>query len=415
VARKRDDRGAARILDLEEFGLGELRARPGRGGPRVLPLDRRLLLSRENPPATAELPAERLDMASARLVRARAGAGSRVTLTASKEYEGYFSLPKTLEPADGVEGRAEQIIKVKARGQRPSRARRPREGIVGHQAPAWLRLGIHPIPVFPDSPPESKLRDGRRLRLSGNHIAIYGVDNRINVYPDTYPECCVCRIEVYTKATSGGSWDFRKRGTGFMVGGRHMMTSGHMRPPKPYAGWMIKVIPASYDGQSVFGASFLSYASNYVAYQSDTGDDFMVCRLYDAIGETTGYFGAISYDGDWEDMSVWSMTGYPYDIGENRPTYQGSIAVVDDDDGDDIELPNGADRDTTQIESYADEASGASGSPMYSWFTNGEMYAIGAHHGRETDWGLFGSDTHSVASGGSGFVGLIKWARNAWP
>jgi len=275
-------------------------------------------------------------------------------------------------------------------------------------------LGIHPKPVFAESPLERKLRDGRRLRLDANHIAIYGGDDRVNIFPNTYPECSVCRIGVATQATSGGKWVSQRRGTGFMVGRRHLMTSGHMRPPKPYAGWKIKVVPASFDGQSVFGASFLSYASHYVAYQSDTGDDFMVCRLYDAIGDVTGYFGATSYDGDWEDMSVWSMTGYPYDIGENRPTFQGSIAVVDDDDGDDIELPNGNDRDTTQIESYADEASGASGSPMYSWFTNGEMYAIGAHHGRETDWEVFGSDTHSVASGGDGFVGLIKWARQTW-
>jgi len=43
------------------------------------------------------------------------------------------------------------------------------------------------------------------------------------------------------------------------------------------------------------------------------------------------------------------------------------------------------------------------------------MYAIGAHHGRESDRELFGSDTHSVASGADGFVGLIKWARQAWP
>jgi hypothetical protein len=414
VAQRRDARGATRTLDLEHFGLGELRARAGRDGPPVAPLDRRLLLGSGNPPATAELPVDQLDVASARLVRARSGAGKRVTLTRSDEYEDYFLLPETLEPADGLPGRREQIIQVKARSRRASRVRRSREVAV-HEAPPWVPLGLHPIPVFDDSPLEGKLRDGRRLRLSANHIAIYGADNRINIYPTTYPECCVCRIAVYTQATSGGSWDLRKRGTGFLVGPRHLMTSGHMRPVKPYAGWKIKVIPAYWGRMSVFGASFLSYASDLVAYHSDVGDDFMVCRLYDAIGDTAGYFGARTYDSDWEDMSVWSMTGYPYDIGEWRPTYQGSIAVVDDDDGDNIELPNGDDRDTTQIESYADEASGASGSPMYSWFTNGELYAIGVHHGRETDWGFWGSDTHSVASGGSGFVGLIKWARKSWP
>lgn len=402
------------MLDLEQMGLGELRARGGRGGRPVVPLDRRLLLGVANPPPTEELPAERLDVPSARLVRARPGAGRRATLTRSDDYEGYFLLPDTLEPADGLPGRREQVIKVKARGRQARRGRRPRE-TAAHAAPPWLPLGLHPIPVFEDSPLERKLPDGRRLLLSANHIAIYGADNRINIYPNTYPECCVCRIAVYTQATVGGTWDLRKRGTGFMVGSRIMMTSGHMHPQKPFVGWKIKVIPAFWGRMSVFGASFVSYVSELVWYDTDVGDDFMVCRLYDPVGDTTGYFGAHTYDSDWEDWSVWSMTGYPYDIGEWRPTYQGSIAVVDDDDGDNIELPNGDDRDTTQVESYADEASGASGSPMYSWFTNGEMYAVGVHHGRETDWGFWGSDTHSVASGGSGLVGLIKWARKAWP
>ena len=43
---------------------------------------------------------------------------------------------------------------------------------------------------------------------------------------------------------------------------------------------------------------------------------------------------------------------------------QTGIAVRDDDDGDDIGV-NGDDYDTTQVESDADEASGASGSPLW--------------------------------------------------
>jgi hypothetical protein len=141
----------------------------------------------------------------------------------------------------------------------------------------------------------------------------------------------------------------------------------------------------------------------------------MVCRLYDPLGTTTGYFGATTYNSDWEDWTVWSMCGYPFDLGESRPTFQGGIPVRDDDDGDDIGV-NGSDYDTTQVESEADEASGASGSPLYSWFDNGQMYAIGVHHGTETDY-IFpaSSETWSAAAGGPGLPGIINWARSVWP
>jgi hypothetical protein len=178
---------------------------------------------------------------------------------------------------------------------------------------------------------------------------------------------------------------------------------------------MIKVVPGSYDGQSVYGPNFFTYASDYQYWEGDTGCDMMVCRLYDPLGTTTGYFGATTYNSDWEDWTVWSMCGYPFDLGESRPTFQGGIPVRDDDDGDDIGV-NGSDYDTTQVESEADEASGASGSPLYSWFDNGQMYAIGVHHGTETDY-IFpaSSETWSAAAGGPGLPGIINWARSVWP
>lgn len=129
-----------------------------------------------------------------------------------------------------------------------------------------------------------------------------------------------------------------------------------------------------------------------------------------------GYGGATTYQSRWEDWNVWSMCGYPYDRGESRPSYQGGIPVRDDDDGDDIRLPDGGEWDTAQIENEADEASGASGSPLYSWFDNGQLYAIGVHHGTETDYIFpFSSETLSAAAGGPGLPAIINWARANWP
>jgi hypothetical protein len=271
------------------------------------------------------------------------------------------------------------------------------------------------------APREPKLvgRRTRKGRVFDHNVSyIFNGDSRIPIYPGGYPERCVCRIIVYTASTPGGTMNFQSRATGFMVGSRLLMTSGHSQPPEPYAEWMIEVTPGSYDGASVFGSGFMTYASDYIAYDSDPGDDFMLCRLYDPIGDVTGYFGAISYDDDWEGMNVWAMCGYPYDVGSQRPVIEVGIAVVDDDDGDNIELPGGSVWDTTQIETKADTASGASGGPIYSWFTDGGLYAIGVNKGVEEESDLSapgGSDLHEVASGGDGFVELVLWGRAAWP
>lgn len=390
------------------------------------------LLQLANEPARAELPPEARITRSARTVVFTADdrEGKReFCLERSDLHEGMFELPACLQIPFGIPGRTGERLETTARMQEAIRNGTSKPVIATAWIPETEAITYHPIPVFSER--ATAMRPLKRIgaeaeacqprqkftQLDADEepITIFGTDNRVNIYPSGYPERCVCRIEVYTQDVAGGMWIFRKRGTGFMAGDRIMMTSGHMAPPRPYAGWMIKVVPGYYDGRSVYGPSFLSYASDYRAWYSDAGNDLMVCRLYDPIGRTTGYFGATTYSGSWEDRAVWSMCGYPFDRGENRPTYQGSIPVRDDDDGDDIRLPNGKTYDTTQVENEADRAKGASGSPLYSWFDNGQMYAIGVHHGLEVDWiFLAGSEKYSAASGGAGLPALINWARETW-
>ena len=88
------------------------------------------------------------------------------------------------------------------------------------------------------------------------------------------------------------------------------------------------------------------------------------------------------------------------------------IPVRDDDDGDDIGV-NGDDYDTTQVESDADEASGASGSPLWGYWSDGP-YAIGVHHGVEYDGTAGGTEILSCASGGDGFTAAAQWGRSMW-
>lgn len=384
-------------------------------GVRPIPVQPHQLLAKTNPAASQPLATEGLITHSSRTVLLPEGMSTNLTLKRSEELEGAWRLPRGVQLSPGFPVRRAQVIRARPPFSKGRNHFRLPIVFAESSIPDWLTIGFHPTLSFPGSAAYGRTRKGRRIRLSAaNHVNIYNGESRVNIFPNTYPECCVCQVTVFTKEQPNHSWVIRKQGTGFMVGSRILMTSGHMRPPEPYAEAMIMVFPAQYDGGLVFG-DFYTFASDLVAYNSDAGDDFMVCRLYDAIGDITGYFGAVSYDSDWEDQCVWSMCGYPADIGFWQPTYEGSIAVIDDDDGDNIALPDGRGFDTTQIETKADSASGASGSPLYSWFSNGEMFAIGAHKGWEEDADITGGDTHSVASGGDGFVELIKWARLAWP
>ena len=165
-------------------------------------------------------------------------------------------------------------------------------------------------------------------------------------------------------------------------------------------------------GQSIFGAGFFTYVKQTDWWNSDAGSDIQICQLYDAIGDQTGYFGYRGYDSDWEDGDYWHMAGFPYDRSLTSMSYQDWFAVRDDDDGDDIEV-NGETYDTTQVESDADEASGASGSPLWGYWS-GSPYAIGVHHGVERDWTTSGTETLSCASGGDGFTQAAQWGRTMW-
>jgi hypothetical protein len=197
-----------------------------------------------------------------------------------------------------------------------------------------------------------------------------------------------------------------------MIGRSTLMTSGHVGPPTHGAGWMIKVIPACWNGQSLYGAGVVSYVASYNSWNSDSGSDIKICQLYDPLGDQVGYFGYRGYSSSWEDGDYWTMAGFPYDINLTYMSHETAIAVRDDDDGDDINV-NGTSYDTIQVESDADEASGASGSPLWGWW-DGSPYAIGVHHGVEYDGTIWGTETLSCAAGGAGFTQAAAWGRSMW-
>jgi V8-like Glu-specific endopeptidase len=252
---------------------------------------------------------------------------------------------------------------------------------------------------------------GNRTVLSGPHSTIINGESRSLVYPDRYPYTAVCKLYLRYQPKSGGPWQGAGEATGYLIGKSTLMTSGHVTPPTD-GKWQIQVIPACWNGTSVFGPGMVSYVRGFWSWNSDSGNDIKICQLYDPIGTSLGYFGYKVYQSRWEDQDYWTMAGYPYDISLVSMSRETAIAVRDDDDGDDINV-NGTTYDTTQVESDADEASGVSGAPLWGWWTKGP-YAIGVHHGVERDGTISGTEVLSCAAGGDGFVAAAHWGRSMW-
>jgi V8-like Glu-specific endopeptidase len=249
--------------------------------------------------------------------------------------------------------------------------------------------------------------EGRRLlrRFNGRvtkPLYVFGADNRVAYRDSTYPWGLVGKV-----FNSDGF-----QGTGALIGPRLIATAGHMLPWNSISqgSWWMRFVPAYYSGTSLFGAGVESYVSDCKGYDVDgdvTGYDFAVCRLYKPLGNSLGYFGYNGYNDDWEDKPFWTLLGYPSAVSSGqKPSYQSSISVIDD-DGD----SNGG----LEIESEADMTPGNSGGPLFGWW-NGDPRLIGVVSGQEEEYSFpFSIDKVNVCAGGSGFTNLMAWGRSHWP
>lgn len=360
------------------------------------------------PLAASEATDEAFDSRSARTVWL-AGVGSEAEIRRSTIAEGAFEIDRA-HIAWGLPGRSLETLRagdLDAEGDDKPCA--------GH-APCSVAITPHLQVSVTRQPRVVRTADGRRFRQSGPppHVQIYGFDNRFEIYPVDYPAHCICHLTVWTRRSSREAWEYRGEGTGFLAGRRVCVTASHLWPDGDFAEWKIDVIPGDYVvGVSTMGVKAHTTAHSARRATADIGSDIMVLGLYDAVGDLAGYFGIQAYTDAWEDWNVWSMAGYPYDH-PGIPTAQTGISIYDDDDGPTVSFPEGGSYGSSQLESYADEASGMSGAPLFSWFEDGLPYAVGVHTGRETmDYGLW-ADGNSVASGGSLLNAMVRWARQTW-
>jgi V8-like Glu-specific endopeptidase len=267
--------------------------------------------------------------------------------------------------------------------------------------PDWIDYTPHPRIATATKP---LLR-----RINGKPIepfyGVFGADDRQVYYPSGYPWSCVGKVLVWNDFSQPyPAWS----GSGVLIGGRVVLTAGHVAPWGS-GNWAMRFIPAFYDGGSTLGAGVSSWVSDYWGYNTNnkvSAWDMVVCRLYTPLGNTYGYFGTKDYDSSWEGGNYWTLAGYPGAVaGGNRPSRQMWWPVLDDD----------SDGSAEEVEFEADVSPGNSGGPVFG-FWSGQPYAIGTVSGgsKTTFLGFTIEDTN-VAAGGGALNSLVRWARDNWP
>ena len=269
--------------------------------------------------------------------------------------------------------------------------------------PSWIDANFSP--TFISEPPLNKIKS-----INGKDIIPYYIfppDDRKVFCDASWPRGVVGRV-----ITSGG-----KTGTAVLVGRRTIVTVGHVWPWGNQTKWM-KFVPAYYDGVSLHGVGVESYVSHVQGYNtggstSAAGHDYIVCRLFEQLGEYYGYFGFNGYSNSWNNKSYWSIIGYPDDVASGRrPSFQDNISV---------EKTHSDSTGGLEMETKADLNHGNSGGPMYAWW-EGDPRVVGVVVGGKEysspgfwPWQWGNKRKINVVAGGSAFCKLIAWARTNWP
>jgi len=267
------------------------------------------------------------------------------------------------------------------------------------KVPSWSGINYHPKLSGPPVIRSFRRTKGKRVIP---HYIFHSPDQRQVYIPNGYPWRCIGKIFVWNNASSP---DPVESGTGVLVGRNIVVTASHMCPWRNAGSWMMKFVPAFYDGKSLLGGGVYSFVQTCKGYKDhDQGDDMAVLKLYTPLGDTLGWFGYKTYSDSWEDGLHWTKCGYPGVVaGGRRPSRITWFPIIDDDsEGAGVEL-----------EYRVDSSEGDSGGPVFGWW-GGMPYLIGTHSGSEEELDWFSVVQNNVAAGGIALSNLIGWARDNW-
>src|SRR6266511_2489600 len=157
-----------------------------------------------------------------------------------------------------------------------------------------MRVTIHPGSKRLDPTKLAAYPRPRMRRLNGRaidpHYGVFGPDDRQVYYPSGYPWTCIGTIFVWKDFSQPNpQWS----GSGVLIGGRVVLTAGHIAPWGS-GNWAMRFVPAYYDGGSTLGAGLGAWVSDYWGYNPGevSAWDMVVLRLYTPLDNTYGYFGA---------------------------------------------------------------------------------------------------------------------------
>ncbi len=257
--------------------------------------------------------------------------------------------------------------------------------------PEWLNQNYAPT-VIPHS--DEKLFN--KLKSNNNILLSFLQRVELSSYL-IYPWCTIGKI-----FTSDGLV-----GTGTIVGPNLMITASHVAPWDKKNWWM-KFIPA-YNQSSNPSPFGYSYVEKYYGINKDindvTGVDYVICKLYNPLGNSTGWMGS-QYFGKEEDYynGWWYSIGYPDNFfSGQRPAIEYFLRIEDIDN----------DKGGLELETKEFSSGGWSGGPLWGWI-GGQPKVIGVMSGNEDEAGFFQSVEHSVSSGGRPLVNLVNFGHANW-
>ncbi|HRD61014.1 MAG TPA: trypsin-like peptidase domain-containing protein [Nocardioides sp.] len=261
--------------------------------------------------------------------------------------------------------------------------------------PPWVATSPKPARRRFTPPPEVWHR-GERL----NPLYIVGPDNRTAYNDLSYPWGCVCKI-----TTAAGA-----RGSGVLIGPRHVLTASHCVDWGTDAAEKIEVhLQGTVAAATTFDTA--AYAFTHISgnpSSSTVDEDYAVLVLADRLGDRFGWFGTKTYDSGWDDEGFWTTIGYPGDgaFGTQFPTFQNGVWLDED------EFDYGSGRAMT---TNADVKPGQSGSPFFGMWNEGGTQIAYAVAVVSAEGEIFLSGNENWASGGSDLGRIVRQARDENP
>ncbi len=277
-------------------------------------------------------------------------------------------------------------------------------GPIEPHCPEWARFSTSLRPAGVEQRMLTR-RNGRQVMATDSGRAYGEYPARMPFYPSSYPYNCIGRIFVWTDATAA-NWSYY--GSATLIGSRAILTAGHIVPWGSGSNWKAHFVAGYYDGNPAPGPgaqSWVTDAHGWNPNNSVVAHDMAVMRLQDPLGDWLGSFGSKAYADNWEGGPYWNLVGYPSAITAERPSWQGGIHTIDDDE----------DGDAQELEHHGDDTGGDSGGPFFG-FWSGQPYVIGTVSGYEVINGVFGigSEDNNIVAGGPALNTIIHYARDNW-